>query len=438
MARTTEPDADVLIVGAGLAGLTAAHRLSESGLRPLVVERDEEPGGRARSIEWEGCTVELGALFIAGQYRRLRRLLTEFGLTDRLEPLPNAFRVAIRRERSWHHADLRWPEIEFARYRGVNWREKRSLLRLIPAQLRAARSLRFFDMASAASVDDRALDDVVEPDANRYFIGAVTEVFCGVSAHEISLPFGVLGARYPLRKMWILRGGLGALTRSLGQRVGVRCGVAVERLDVDADHVVATTSAGKFLRAQAAILATRAGEAAEIWPAAPDDVRGFLTTQVYTRGFGVFLRTAERVERVDPRGRGLLMDILPSSAGEGELLAAVYFNDVAPGGGLLGLSATPAAVRSGSGDDELAARVEAEFRRLHPEFELDVTARLPLRWPVFVPWYPVGRARELAAFRAGLGPGRVQLAGDYLYGPLMEGAVRAGEAAAERVSSHLT
>jgi predicted NAD/FAD-dependent oxidoreductase len=65
--------------------------------------------------------------------------------------------------------------------------------------------------------------------------------------------------------------------------------------------------------------------------------------------------------------------------------------------------------------------------------EAQVRARRTLRWPVFVPAYPAGRARELAAFRSKLAPGPIQLAGDYLYGPLMEAAVRAGEDAAERL-----
>ena len=437
MVQPPAHDADVIVVGAGLAGLTAAYRLAERGCRVLAVEREAEPGGRVRSAEWQDCPIELGALFVAGQYRRLRRLLDELGMADRLEAVPNAFRIAIRRDGRWHHTDFSRPELESIRYRGVGWREKAALLRLVPHQLRVARSLRFFDLASAAAVDDRSLDEVVGRDPNRYYIGSVTEVFCGAAAEEIPLTFGVLGARYPLRRMWLLRGGLGALTGELARRAAASCCVEVERVDVEPGGVVVTTRGGERMRARAAVLATRAGEAAEIWPAAPDQVRGFLSTQRYTQGFGVFLRTAERFERVDPRGRGVLMDILPSGTGAGALLAAVYFNDLAPSGGLVGLAATPAASRSDASDEELADRLESEFRRLHPDLAPDVTARLPLRWPVFVPWYPVGRARELADFRSGLAPGPIQLAGDYLYGPLMEGAVSAGEAAADRAARYL-
>ncbi|MFA6029883.1 MAG: FAD-dependent oxidoreductase [Elusimicrobiota bacterium] len=47
-------EVDVLVVGAGLAGLSTARALRGSGLRTLVVERDDKVGGRAGTVEHEG------------------------------------------------------------------------------------------------------------------------------------------------------------------------------------------------------------------------------------------------------------------------------------------------------------------------------------------------------------------------------------------------
>jgi protoporphyrinogen/coproporphyrinogen III oxidase len=427
-------DADVLVIGGGLAGLAAAHRLAEDHLRPLILERDEEPGGRARSEQWEGCTIELGASFVTPGYRRLLRLIEECGLGERLSPMPNAFRTAIRREGRWHHLDLRRPEIELARYQGIGWREKGRLARILPSLMRAAASLRFFDMASAAAVDSRSLEAVIGPTTNRYFASAVSEVFCGYPPEEVSLAFGVLGSRFPLRRAWILQGGVGSLTRELARRLDTRCGVAVQRVRIEGKGVVAETSDKGTFRARAAILATPASQALELWPEAPEQTRRFLSGQAYSQGFGAFLRTSAPVRRVDPRGRDLYMDIVPRGEGTGALLAVVYLNELAPEGGLLGLGAFPDVAAASSDDTELAARLESELNGLHPELRPRVRARRILRWPAFVPSYPAGRARELAAFRAGLESGPVQLAGDYLYGPTMEGAVHAGQDAAARAS----
>mgnify|MGYP006281389819 CR=1 FL=1 len=46
----TGPTNDVVIVGAGLAGLSAAMRLAKSGRNVTVVERESIPGGRAGRI----------------------------------------------------------------------------------------------------------------------------------------------------------------------------------------------------------------------------------------------------------------------------------------------------------------------------------------------------------------------------------------------------
>jgi protoporphyrinogen oxidase len=53
-------DADVVIVGAGVAGLTAAWRLVTAELRVVVLEARDRVGGRLHTVELEGEPFELG------------------------------------------------------------------------------------------------------------------------------------------------------------------------------------------------------------------------------------------------------------------------------------------------------------------------------------------------------------------------------------------
>ena len=74
--------ADVLIVGAGVAGLAAARELSAKGLSVVVVEARQRIGGRIDTVRdgKTGSVMELGAEFIHGCAPELLRLVKEAGL----------------------------------------------------------------------------------------------------------------------------------------------------------------------------------------------------------------------------------------------------------------------------------------------------------------------------------------------------------------------
>src|SRR3954469_20244616 len=61
--------ADVLVVGAGVAGLVAARELARAGLKVCVVEARERIGGRIYTLHVNGepFALELGAEFIHGK-----------------------------------------------------------------------------------------------------------------------------------------------------------------------------------------------------------------------------------------------------------------------------------------------------------------------------------------------------------------------------------
>jgi monoamine oxidase len=73
----------VLIVGAGIAGLTAAYRLRQAGVSVDIIEARNRVGGRMRSLAnaaGSGVTVELGGEFIDTDHTKLRSLAQELGL----------------------------------------------------------------------------------------------------------------------------------------------------------------------------------------------------------------------------------------------------------------------------------------------------------------------------------------------------------------------
>jgi monoamine oxidase len=68
---------DVLVIGAGAAGLMAARTLAKAGVNVLVLEARDRIGGRIHTITDLGQTAELGAEFIHGQLPVTLGLLKE-------------------------------------------------------------------------------------------------------------------------------------------------------------------------------------------------------------------------------------------------------------------------------------------------------------------------------------------------------------------------
>lgn len=72
---------DVVVVGAGLAGLACAYDLARAGTDVLVVEARDRVGGRVEQQRLpDGRVVELGGEVVGELHRHYRRLATDLGL----------------------------------------------------------------------------------------------------------------------------------------------------------------------------------------------------------------------------------------------------------------------------------------------------------------------------------------------------------------------
>jgi len=74
---------DTVIIGAGISGLVAAHRLKRFGRRVMVLERSPRPGGVIESIEVDGFLLERGPNSLRGTHDFLE-LIDELGIREEL------------------------------------------------------------------------------------------------------------------------------------------------------------------------------------------------------------------------------------------------------------------------------------------------------------------------------------------------------------------
>ena len=75
-----ELDRDVVIVGAGPAGLTAARELRKAGLSVAVLEARDRVGGRTWTDTVDGAMLEIGGQWVSPDQTALLGLLDELGL----------------------------------------------------------------------------------------------------------------------------------------------------------------------------------------------------------------------------------------------------------------------------------------------------------------------------------------------------------------------
>lgn len=89
-------DADVVIIGAGVAGLVIAHDLARAGVRAIVCEASDHLGGLLRRGSVAGLDVDLGAESFATRTDAVATLIADAGLElDLVAPRPGGAFVAV-------------------------------------------------------------------------------------------------------------------------------------------------------------------------------------------------------------------------------------------------------------------------------------------------------------------------------------------------------
>ncbi|WP_367136877.1 flavin monoamine oxidase family protein [Saccharothrix sp. HUAS TT1] len=71
---------DVIVIGAGYAGVTAARELRAAGLRPIILEARDRIGGRIWTETYAGQSIELGGQWLSERHTRAFAELRRYGI----------------------------------------------------------------------------------------------------------------------------------------------------------------------------------------------------------------------------------------------------------------------------------------------------------------------------------------------------------------------
>ncbi|RKE22242.1 FAD-dependent oxidoreductase [Streptomyces sp. TLI_171] len=106
------PPHSAVVVGAGLAGLTAAVELADRGMRVTVLEARDRVGGRTRGIEVApGRWIDAGAAYLGDRHTELHTLLAACDLKTAPTAMHGASRFALAEDGSRATTDGRFPPL---------------------------------------------------------------------------------------------------------------------------------------------------------------------------------------------------------------------------------------------------------------------------------------------------------------------------------------
>jgi squalene-associated FAD-dependent desaturase len=140
---------DVIVIGAGFAGLSAAARLAQRGARVLVLEARSRLGGRATAVpdRETGAFVDNGQHVLLGCYAETFAFLRDIGAADNVRLQPQLGVTMIDRDgrRSRLTAASLPPPLHLVGgvldWEGLPWRDRLSVLRMVTPLKLARREL---------------------------------------------------------------------------------------------------------------------------------------------------------------------------------------------------------------------------------------------------------------------------------------------------------
>ncbi len=263
---------DVVVVGAGLAGLATAIRLRDKGHHPLVLEASEAPGGRVRTDKIDGFLVDHGFQILLTAYPGADRLLDLDALDLRVFDRGMLVRIGDRFHRV---ADpFRSPGDAFGTMRAPigRFRDKPAMLRFRKSildadldELLARPDTSGEDLLLAAGLSPKMIDRFFRP----LFGALALDPSLALSSHQIEFLFLMLNTGDAA----VPAGGMGAIAHQLAGRLPadtIRYGNKVASVT---DHEVIVE--GERIEADAVVVATDASEATRLTAGESED-RGSL------------------------------------------------------------------------------------------------------------------------------------------------------------------
>ena len=232
----------VIVIGAGIAGLTAAFRLRQAGFDVQVLEASDRVGGRMGTIEKDGYRIDIAAGALSTSYREMLKLIDDVGVADEVVPLPNI--VGLVRDGRIHRLNAQ-SKLSSLMTPYLSNRAKLQMAKLTYDVLRHRKRFDQYDFRGLAALDTESVTDYarrrLDDEVLEYFLETGCEVWNWYPPEQIS----IVAMLWQIKHFWMgsyfsSRKGVSFLPEALARQLDVRLNTAVTGVEETADGVRVT------------------------------------------------------------------------------------------------------------------------------------------------------------------------------------------------------
>ncbi len=427
----------IIIVGAGIGGLSSAYWLTKKGYEVEVLEASDRPSGRMNTQDYNGDKYEVGAQFYHSHYHNGIELMKELGLYESKRAIPGDIQYALKEGGHFiFKKSMPWmPPLGVRGNLKLYWfmiknvfLKKNDPLNQLLNTHKEWDNVAVTELFNSGSKTDQALQD--------YFIKPLSFATNDGWPEQLNLAHMLHCLRIDLyTDFFTLDGGTSSLTGALAKKVNVSFGQSVQELIVEDGRTVGVKmhNGGEVKKSDHVIVAVASPFVSKILPKAlkvqaelfnqvikvPFPVLSFMLDSCYKKNvwayFGDMSKRLKYGFAVDALGKNA------SSVPSGNSIITAY-------------PAHPDSIELAiKSDAELIAIAKKDVETFMPGISDCIKDASVHEHPTAVPRYPVGSYNLACEIREKSHEPGVSFVTDFTGGGYMEAAMISARSAVDKI-----